>query len=92
MKLSQLKEMIAHIEANLTQFPSNPDPDIQFWVQRTENHPKAGPMEADQFIDYTIDMSDTYKAHRVDAVAPNVFQKPGDYTIPLLVAPFYTER
>lgn len=90
MKLSQLKQLIADVEA--ARVEGNPDPDVQFWVPRTERHPPAGRLESYSFIDFEIDASDEMKAHRIDAVCRDVVQQRGDFTLPLIVVPFYQEH
>lgn len=89
MKLSQLEALIHAVRARSHEYPSNPDPDIRFWITRTPRLLAAGSHESEQFVEFDIDWSEEVINHRICAAAPNVKQGKGDYTIPLLVVPFY---
>lgn len=85
MKLSELKAYIAEIEA----MSPNNDPDISFWIERKEGWPQAGEKDSHCFIDFEIDRSDDLKQHKIEGSCKDTIQTKGDFTIPLMVVPFY---
>ena len=90
MKLSDMKAMLAAIEANT--YETNPDPDIAFWIRRyhgSERLDEVREKESDFFLDFVIDGSSPITNHRIDAISKPIRQVKGDFTIPLLRANFY---
>lgn len=97
MRLSDLKALVAEIEAKKT----TDDPKIYFWIHRSNDKP--GPRESDCFINYTLDLNaiagsvNEHKiigpksGHKGMTVCDTVYE-PGDFTFPLTVSPFYAER
>lgn len=95
MRLSQLKSLIAQIEAAC--LPSNPDPDIRLSVERSAVITGPGPLESTTFVDFDLATSQIKTGfivdHRiVDYGRPEDYiPSPGDYSLPLEVVPHYTK-
>ncbi len=91
MKLSDLKKYVEAIEAAKSE--KNSDPDVRFYVHREEKNIKrfvaAGPLDACYFVDFIIDESQEARDHKICAISKDTEQTDGDFTIPLLIAPFY---
>lgn len=89
MRLSDLKALIAEIEAKkITE-----DPMIDFYVSRPEVQ-QVRREESEQFVNFDLDLNAIQSVateHMVRHCAANLktVYVDGDFTLPLIVAPFY---
>lgn len=87
MRLSDLKRIVAEIEAETVAY--NPDPDITFWLPRRPELVEPGPNDSVSFIETKINEAAPMCENRVLGTAIRVVQVNGDFTIPLMTVPFY---
>jgi len=91
MKLSELKDLVANIEA--AALVTNPDPDIQFWVPRMRIKDEEV-KESQHFVQFEprVGIAGVEVQHHRVCVSPDnlaVLAKLGDFHIPASVMPFY---
>ena len=94
MKLSQLEKLVAYMRLHAGE---GKDPNIQFWKARTSLDPRAGPLEADYFIQFDFhlddgDHEDMAWRHEVITSADRVLAQQGDFDLPIKVVDFYTKE
>lgn len=87
MRLSELKALIAQIEAETLSI--NPDPTIHFWHTRGPHLTEIGLGDGESFVDFDIDTTHEMREHRIGHTDSQVAQVRGDFTLPLVKVPFY---
>lgn len=91
MKLLDLELMLISIRA---QAGASANPDIRFYIPRNEETiakvKYQGDKDAGAFIDLDIDTSEEVSRHKIETICRGTVQQQGDYTIPLIITPFYS--